>query len=55
MLGAQEKGPEGPFLKFGKQNSLRGSVTPAGVQDLNKFRQLVRVRTRSRTVFGKIL
>ena len=47
----KEKGPEGPFLDIHFGISLRGSVTPAGVQDLDYSRQLVRIRTRSRTVF----
>ena len=46
----KEKGPLGPSLEFRKRNPMRGSVSPAGMQDLNDFRQLVRILTRSRTV-----
>ena len=46
----KKKGPEGPSLDIYFEISLRGSVTPAGVQDLDYSRQLVRIHTRSRTV-----
>lgn len=46
----KEKGPEGPSLDDRYKSSLRGSITPAGVQDLDFSRQLVLIHTRSRTV-----